>query len=51
MAKSVEVIETFKIGKNEYKKGKVFSFSDELTSKYSGKLKPAKKQETSKKED
>ena len=51
MAKSVEVTETFSIGKNEYKKGKVLSFSDELASKYSSKLKPAKKQVDFKKQD
>lgn len=51
MAKSVEVVETFSIGKNEYKKGKVLSFSDELASRYSDKLKPAKEQTASKKKD
>jgi len=42
MAKFVEVTETFNIGKNEYKKGRKLSFSDELADKYSKKLKPAK---------
>ena len=38
MAKDIKVTKTFSIGKNEYKKSKTFTFSDELADKHSESL-------------
>jgi len=51
MAKNIKVIETFKIGNNEYKKGQTFSFCDELVKMYSDKVQEVKPQKTKQKKE